>query len=158
MTTTLWILIAAQVAMGGFDTFFHHEGTERLAWRPGQRVELRLHGVRNLAYALLFAVFGWVEPGGLLAVAVLALLAAELFITLWDFVEEDRTRQLPASERVTHTLLALNYGAILALLVPVLAEWTARPTGLEPATHGLLTVLCTLASAGTLLTGIRDLV
>ena len=64
MTDTLWILVAAQIAMGGFDTLFHHEGTERLAWRPSQRRELKLHGVRNIAYALLFATLGWAEPGG----------------------------------------------------------------------------------------------
>ena len=45
----LWTLITCQIAMGGFDTLFHHEGTERLAWRPSQKQELRLHGVRNLS-------------------------------------------------------------------------------------------------------------
>jgi uncharacterized protein len=37
MTSLLWILIAIQIAMGVFDTFYHHELTERLAWRPSQR-------------------------------------------------------------------------------------------------------------------------
>ena len=91
MTSILWVLIAAQIAMGGFDTLFHHEGTERLAWRPGAQRELRLHGVRNLVYAVLFALLGWTEPGGALAWMVLMLLGIELFITLWDFVEEDRS-------------------------------------------------------------------
>ena len=48
MTPLLWTLIAIQIAMGAFDTFYHHEMTERLAWRPSQRYELRLHGVRPL--------------------------------------------------------------------------------------------------------------
>lgn len=157
MTQTLWILIAAQIAMGGFDTFYHHEGTERLAWRPGQRRELRLHGVRNLAYALMFAVLGWAEPGGALALAFLALLAAELFITLWDFVEEDRTRRLPASERVTHALLSLNFGAILALIAPVLLAWAERPTGIGPAWHGWWSWTSLLASVGAFVFGLRDL-
>lgn len=157
MTLTLWLLIAAQVAMGGFDTLFHHEGTERLAWRPSQRRELQLHGVRNLLYALLFATLGWAEPGGALAAALIALLAAELVITLWDFIEEDRTRLLPASERVTHTLLALNYGAILALIAPVLIAWAARPTGVGPAYHGPWSWLCAFGAAATFLFGLRDL-
>jgi hypothetical protein len=104
----LWSLIAVQMALGAFDTLYHHELTERLAWRPSQRRELRLHGARNLAYAVLFAVLGWAEVRGVLALALLVLLAAELIITLMDFVEEDRSRKLPASERVTHALLALN--------------------------------------------------
>ena len=34
MTTLLWTLIAIQIAMAPFDTIYHHELTERLAWRP----------------------------------------------------------------------------------------------------------------------------
>lgn len=157
MTEMLWILVAAQIAMGGFDTLYHHEGTERLAWRRGQRRELRLHGVRNLAYALMFAVLGSAEPAGAAALAFLALLAAELFITLWDFVEEDRTRRLPASERVTHALLGLNYGAILALIGPILLEWAARPTGLGAVWNGPWSWMCVMAAIATLLFGLRDL-
>jgi uncharacterized membrane protein len=67
---------------------------------------------------VLFATLGWSEPRGLFAMALIALMAGELLITLWDFVEEDRSRHLPATERVLHTLLTLNYGVILALLVP----------------------------------------
>ena len=37
MTPLLWTLIAIQIVMGVFDTFYHHEFTERLAWRPSQR-------------------------------------------------------------------------------------------------------------------------
>ena len=157
MTGTLWILIAAQIAMGGFDTLFHHEGTERLAWRPGAQRELGLHGVRNLVYAMLFATLAWAEPGGLFAAMFMFLLAVELLITLWDFVEEDRSRKLPASERVTHTLLALNYGAILMLIVPVLLDWAGRPTELAAAWHSWWTWMSTFAAAGTFLFGLRDL-
>ena len=157
ISTLLWTLVAVQIALGAFDTLFHHELTERLAWRPSQRRELQLHGVRNLFYALLFLLLGWGEPGGLAAMAVLAVLAGELLITLADFVEEDRSRRLPASERVTHTLLALNYGAILTLLVPVLLAWSGRATGLEPAFHGWWSAMASVAAAGVALFGLRDL-
>ena len=157
MTASLWILITLQIAMGAFDTLFHHEGTERLAWRPSQRRELKLHGVRNLLYAVMFATFGFAEPHGLLAVASIGLLGTELVITLWDFVEEDRSRKLPASERVTHTMLTLNYGAILALLAPPLLGWAALPTALAPAWHGPWSWLCAAAAAGTFVAGVRDL-
>src|SRR5260370_34340616 len=98
----LWTLIAIQIAMGAFDTFYHHEMTERLAWRPSQRHELQLHGVRNMLYAALFLVLGWLEIHGLLAVAVIVGLVAEVVITLMDFVEEDINRKLSASERIKH--------------------------------------------------------
>lgn len=157
MTDLLWTLVTLQIAMGAFDTLFHHELTEHLPWRPSQKTELRLHGVRNLLYAALFLLIATAEPGGLLAMAIMALLAVELVITLIDFVEEDRTRRLPASERVTHTLLALNYGAILTLLAPLLVAWSGQPTGLAPVTHGWWSLMAGAAAAGVFVFGLRDL-
>jgi uncharacterized protein (TIGR01777 family) len=157
MTDLLWILLALQIAMGAFDTLFHHELTERLAWKPSQKSELRLHGVRNLIYAALFLLIGWSEPKGWLSVAILILLAVEVIITLTDFVEEDRTRRLPASERITHTLLALNYGAILTLLAPLLLRWSGEPAGLVAVSHGLWSWMASAAAAGVFVFGLRDL-
>jgi len=153
----LWMLILVQIAFGAFDTLYHHEATERLAWRASQRTELALHGVRNLFYAAIFLTLGWSEPTGALAMALIALLGIEIVITLWDFVEEDRSRRLPASERVLHTLLALNYGAILALLAPALMAWASEPTGLRGAGHGLMSWVCAAAALGVTIFGARDL-
>jgi len=158
MTTLLWVALAAQTLMGAFDTIWHHEGVERLAWRPSQARELRLHGVRNMIYALLFGLIGWSEPHGVAAWMLIALLFVERFITLWDFVEEDRTRHLPASERVTHTLLTLNYGVILAMLVPLLLGWAALRGAVIPAYRGAWSWLAALAAAGVAISGLRDLV
>lgn len=157
MTDVLWITVFAQMMMGAFDTIYHHEGTERLAWRASQRVELALHGMRNLAYAVMFTVLGWFEPKGVWAGALMALLAGELFITLWDFVEEDRTRHLPATERVTHTLLTLNYGVILAMLVPWLVGLAGDATDLAPAYYGVMSWFCAIAALGVIVAGLRDL-
>ena len=156
MTLLLWILVAIQVAMGAFDTLYHHELTERLAWRTSQRHELLLHSIRNFFYAALFLVLGWLEVFGLLAMMVMAVLAAEVVITLMDFVEEDLSRKLPASERINHTLLALNYGAILALLLPVLISWAREPTGVRLADHGWLGIAAAVCAAGVAIFGLRD--
>src|SRR6185437_12580134 len=157
ISQTLWTLIAVQIALGAFDTLYHHELTERLAWRPSQRRELKLHGSRNLIYGALFLTLGWSEPHGALAMAVVAFLVVEVVITLWDFVEEDLTRKLPATERVTHTLLALNYGAILTLLLPVLFGWAGAATALVPAHYGLWSWFAGAAALGVALFGLRDL-
>ncbi|MGJ4973157.1 MULTISPECIES: TIGR01777 family oxidoreductase [unclassified Bradyrhizobium] len=156
MTPLLWSLIALQIVMGVFDTVYHHEFTERLAWRPSQLGELKLHGVRNMLYALLFAVIGWCEVHGLFAILVLAVLVAEIGITLTDFVEEDLTRKLPPSERVNHTLLAINYGAILMLLVPLLIGWAMQPSAIVLAFAGLLSWIAAAAAVGAALCGLRD--
>ncbi len=157
MTKTLWTFLLLQIALGLFDTVAHHEGSERLAWRPGSRRELQLHGMRNLLYAVMFIALGWYQPRGMWALALAALLVTELFITLWDFVEEDRSRKLPASERVTHTLLTLNYGVILALLAPLITAWAREPSGLVRADYGWLSWVCALAAVGVVVSGLRDL-
>ena len=156
MTNLLWTLISVQIVMGVFDTFYHHELTERLAWRPSQRYELKLHGVRNMMYAFLFLVLGWLEVHGVFAIAIIAVLVAEIVITLMDFVEEDMSRKLPASERINHTLLAINYGAILVLLLPVLIAWAMQPTGIKSAYTGWLSIVAAAATVGAALCGVRD--
>jgi uncharacterized protein len=156
MTPLLWGLIAVQIAMGVFDTFYHHEFTERLAWRPSQRYELKLHGVRNLLYAFLFLVLGWLEVHGLFAVVIIAVLVIEVVITLMDFLEEDMSRKLPASERINHTLLAINYGAILMLLLPVLFGWAMQPTAIKSAYAGWLSIIAAASAVGAALCGVRD--
>lgn len=153
----LWVLIALQIAMGGFDIVVHHEITERLAWKPNAGQELRLHAMRNAFYAVLFGLFGWLQPTGWLAALLIAVLVAEIVITLWDFVEEDRTRKLPPTERVLHTLLAINYGAILALALPALVGWAGAPTGLVPVDYGLGSWIMTVAAIGCVGFALRDL-
>ncbi len=156
-SSALWTLIAIQVAMGAFDTLYHHELTERLPWRTSQQHELKLHAVRNLLYVALFLALGFLELHGIWAWLVIAVLGTEVVITLMDFVEEDLSRKLPASERINHTLLALNYGAILAFLLPVLIGWAGQPFAIVPIFYGYWSVLAALAALGVLLFGLRDM-
>jgi uncharacterized protein (TIGR01777 family) len=88
---------------------------------------------------------------------VIAVLAAEVVITLMDFVEEDMSRKLPASERINHTLLALNYGAILVLLLPVLIEWAGQATSVKPVSYGFWSIMAAASAVGVGLFGLRDL-
>jgi hypothetical protein len=144
----LLILMTLQGCMGAFDTLYHHEFTERLPWKPEAGRELFIHGLRNLFYGLIFASLGWVAWGGPLAGIFAAMLLGEIGLTLWDFVIEDRTRALPASERITHTILAINYGAVLACLAPELLRWAAMPAGFHAESHGLWSWVMTLFAAG----------
>jgi uncharacterized protein (TIGR01777 family) len=152
----LWTLVALQLAMGAFDIIYHHEITERLAWRRSQHHELALHGVRDGLYAVLFVALGWSEVHGVWAILLIAVLIAEIVITLMDFVEEDLTRKLPASERIAHTLMALNYGAIVVLVLPILIGWAAMPTAIVPAWYGAATVVASFAAVCIVFSGARD--
>ena len=136
MTLTLWIILALQMVMGAIDTLYHHEFTERLAWRGSQAGELKLHAIRNIAYAVAFTVLALFQPGGAFAIGLMILLIAEVGVTLRDFAEEDLTRKLPVTERLLHTLMTANYGVVLALLVPVLIGWSQGATTLSPVWYG----------------------
>ena len=156
MTTLLWALLLIQIVMGAFDSIYHHELTERLPWRPSQERELTLHAARNLLYAAVFIMIGWFETHGVWAFALTTILVIEVIITLIDFVEEDLSRALPASERINHTLLAVNYGAILCLLTPQLLEWSRDATALKPAFYGFWSVLMAASATGVIVSGLRD--
>lgn len=150
------IMLLAQGLLGAFDTLYHHEFTERLAWRYNADKELAIHGIRNIFYAILFLSLGWLEWHGLWAIALLSILMLEIILTLWDFVIEDQTRLLPASERITHTILAINYGAIIAVFIPFWNAWLAQPTGFEFVQYGIFSWLMTLFGSGVLIWAFFD--
>ena len=152
----LAVLLVTQIALGGLDSLWHHELGERLPGRREARVELALHSGRELCYALLFAGLAWWEWHGAWTVAVAVLLAAEVCVTLADFIVEDRTRRLPGLERVLHTVLAMNFGALLAALAPTLLAWTRLPTGVTRVDHGIASWLLTAAAAGVLAWSVRN--
>ena len=149
-------LMAAQGCLGGFDTLYHHELTIALPQRTGARRELAIHGLRALIYSLLFVgLSAWVWQG-LWALVLFAAFAIETMLTLWDFVVEDQTRLLPASERITHTLLAINAGAFIVLLALDAGNAWAMPSALLWQPHGLLSVFLGLCGLGVGISGLRD--
>ena len=150
-------LLIVQVILGAFDTIYHHELKEQLPYRAGAAPELRIHGIRALLYAVVTAGLAAFEWNGWLALAFGVLFATEIVLTLWDFVVEDRTRKLPSTERITHTLLAVNGGAFLLVLLDTLASWWAHPAALIAADHGWRGAFLGVACAGLIASGVRDL-
>ncbi|MET3132693.1 uncharacterized protein (TIGR01777 family) [Oxalobacteraceae bacterium GrIS 1.11] len=149
-------LMAAQACLGAYDTLYHHELTQALPRRPTAALELAIHSLRSLIYSALFiGLSAWAWHGAW-ALALIGIFCVEIALTLWDFVVEDRTRLLPATERVTHTVLALNGGAFLALLALNTPAWLAAPTALAWQPSGWLGVFLVLCGVGVGLSGIRD--
>jgi uncharacterized protein (TIGR01777 family) len=153
---TVLFLLSIQGFIGAYDSIYHHDFKERLSLKPSAKNELRIHSIRSSLYSVLFLSFGWVEWHGLLAIAFIAILIVELILTLWDFIEEDRSRLLPSTERVTHTLLALNFGAILALFAPDLLRWLTLPTGWHITNHGIYSWIITVYGVGVIPFAIRE--
>ena len=150
-------LLVLQGALGAIDTLYNHELVAKLARQPHARRELALHAAREAGYAALFLGFAWFAWQGALAALIGMLLAAELAITVTDELEENRIRVLPRGERALHVFLTLNYGAILALIVPLLLDWGANPTELAPAHHGWMSWALTLFAISSAAWSLRDM-
>ena len=134
MRTALYLLFLLAI-LGGADTLSYHEFRARLPAMGGQmRSELQLHALRDFIYAVLFSTIPWIAWQGALAVALAALLLAEVVLTLWDFVVEDWVPKslggLYPGERIMHAVMSILYGAMLAYLFPVLRHWWAAATQL----------------------------
>src|ERR1041384_6617790 len=102
-------------AMGALDTFYYHEWKLRLPETPTARRELRLHASRDFAYAIVFGSLAWTTWNGVFIWPFACILLFEIVVTLTDFIEEDRTRKLPAGERIMHAVMGIAYGALSAL-------------------------------------------
>ena len=157
MKAAIWLLLL-QASLGAFDTLYYHEYRLKLARSARAGVELRLHAARDFAYAIIIGSLGFLTWQGALAWILLALLLVEIGITLWDFIEEDRIRRLPAGERAMHAVMGIVYGAFLAFLIPQMIEWSTLPTGFGSSYHGFPAWMLLVLAAGVLASGIRDLI
>ena len=164
MTIALWLL-AIQGVIGAFDTLYYHEWRAQLPAR-GRRAasELKLHAGRDLFYGVLFGTLPWLAWHGGWVVMLVGVLVAEIVLTLTDFIAEITVRRdlgdVYGGERVTHAIMGILYGAMIANLIPTLIDWWRLPTAIQaavtPVPRALVTALLAMA-AGVLLSGVRDL-
>jgi uncharacterized protein len=152
----VFALIITQALLGAVDNLWHHEITERLPAKRSAAVELVLHSARELIYAFVFVGLAWLRWQGLWAALIAIVMLIEVAVTLMDFVVEDKTRQLPPFERVLHTLLALNFGAVLAMLGPVLGQWWSLPSAVIPVYYGSISWVFTVFGAGVFAWSLRN--
>jgi hypothetical protein len=163
--TVVLVLLALQGLIGAFDTFYFHEWRARLPALGAQSApELKLHAWRSFLYAGIFAGLPLLEWHGLWTIVLAAVLIAEIVFTMWDFVIEIAVRKplgdVYGGERITHAIMGIVYGGMLAFLIPVLLDWWGRPTALvmRPVGDlGLLEGALLLMAVGVFLSGARDL-
>ena len=149
-------LLVLHGVLGGLDVLLNHELAERLPYRPGAGLEEALHAAREALFASLFIGLAWFEWHGAAAWCIVAIIAAELCVSTWDSVLEDRTRRLPTLERILHIALLINFGAYVTLLSPILVNWHAGPTAVFPVWNGWQTVVLTLLGLAAVAWCIRD--
>ena len=97
-------------------------------------------------------------------VVILGVLAAEIVLTLWDFVVESMVRKplgdVYPGERVTHAVMGILYGGMLVFLLSTLHDWWLLPTELSSTDLTLPALLkwsLVFMGIGVFLSGIRDL-
>jgi len=164
MNIALWLL-AIQGVIGAFDTLYYHEWRARLPARGKEAVrELELHAARDFFYAVLFATLPFIAWQGMWALVLAGVFVAEIVLTLTDFVVEIAVRKrlgdVYGGERVTHAVMGILYGAMIANLIPSLVRWWARPTALAADysdVPGFLRASLVVMAAGVFASGVRDL-
>ncbi|HJR60047.1 MAG TPA: hypothetical protein VJ813_11630 [Vicinamibacterales bacterium] len=164
MIVALWLL-AAQGLIGAFDTLYYHEWRARLPAQGAQSApELKLHAARDFFYAVLFATLPWLAWRGRWVLVLAGVLIAEIILTLRDFVVEITVRKpigdVYAGERVTHAVMGILYGAMIAGLTPAMIRWWSLPTGLVMAPPDIPDALrwgLVMMAAGVSGSGLRDL-
>ena len=95
---------------------------------------------------------------------LVAVIGIEIILTLWDFVVEIAVRKpfgdVYAGERVTHAVMGIVYGAMVACLIPVMWRWWSLQTALvaeRAAVPAPLVAALLVMAAGVFLSGLRDL-
>jgi hypothetical protein len=93
-----------------------------------------------------------------------AILMAEIVFTMWDFVVEIAVRKplgdVYGGERITHAIMGIVYGGMLAFLVPIMWAWWMEPTALVArplAALSPLDWLLLVMALGVFVSGARDL-
>lgn len=156
MEIVIYILIF-QGFLGGYDVLWNHEFKEKLPTKPTAALEQKIHGVRELFYAVVFIGLAWLSWNGIWAWVLFGVIAIEIVLTAWDFVTEDKTRTLSPTERVTHLVLSMTGGAYVALLIPTLIEWSHFPSELAGVEYGVRSWILTVLGVGVFVWGVRDL-
>ncbi|MBA2257811.1 MAG: hypothetical protein H0W18_02865 [Acidobacteria bacterium] len=164
MIVALWLL-AVQGVIGAFDTLYYHEWRAQLPARGEQSAsELKLHAARDFFYAVLFSTLPWLAWHGRWVLVLVGVLIAKIILTLTDFVVEITARKalgdVYAGERVTHAIMGILYGAMVACLIPVLIRWWQLPTALlmtAPDIPDALRWGLVIMAAGVSASGLRDL-
>ena len=164
MSVALWLL-AIQGIIGAFDTLYYHEWRARLpALGAAAASELKLHAARDFFYAVLFGTLPWLAWHGRWVLLLVGVLIAEIALTLTDFVVEITVRKplgdVYGGERITHAVMGILYGAMIASLIPTLIGWWKLPSALIVASADLPDVLTwglVTMAVGVAASGIRDL-
>lgn len=161
MLTATWLLLLMGL-LGATDIALFHARAHRLRHHAPARAELITHALRGPTYCLLFAVVPNATFAGGWFLALLAVLAFDLAISIADFWLEPDSRRalggLPRGEYLLHVVLAMLFGALVAAVLYESADTWNAPTQLawSDAVPAWLRLLLGAMSVGVLASGLQD--
>jgi hypothetical protein len=138
MIVATWLLFVLG-GLGATDILLFHTIAQSIRRHPAARQELITHSLRGPTYAALFVLVPNCVMQGAWFWVLVALLAVDLAISVWDFAIERESRAffggLPTGEYVLHVFIAIVFGALITAVLFEAAPWASAPTRLawEPA-------------------------
>lgn len=162
MIVATYLLLAVGI-LGATDIALFHSASHGIRSHPDSRLELVTHGFRGPTYATLFVIVPNFALHGTFFWALVALLIADVGISIWDFSLERRSRRflggLPSGEYVLHVLIAMVFGAMVAAVFFEAGAWARMPTRLSFLSNGVPTpvrALLAVMAVMVLVSGIQD--
>ena len=161
---TATALLLAIGLLGALDVFAYHTALQRIRTLPSARTELVAHALRGPTYALLFVAIPNFALHGAWCVALIALLAIDAGISVFDFAVERESRApvggLPTGEYILHSVIAGLFGAFCFAVAGVAGEWLSQPTAIvaAPAAPAPLRALLGVMAVGVAVSGLQDAV
>ncbi len=155
-------LLVAIGFLGAFDIWRFHTREHDLRSLRSARVELISHSLRGPTYAILFLAVPNLAMHGAWFVSLLALLAFDVVISIFDFAVERKSRApvggLPTGEYLIHSIIAILFGAFCAFVWVGGRAWLDEPTALtlEPAVSDRTRALLAVMAVGVLVSGVLD--
>jgi len=100
--------------IGSLDEFFFHHKTLKLLSRKQSFKENILHNLRSLIYSVIFLSVANFKLQGNFSLVMLLILCFDLTVSIWDILEEPRSRidlnGLTAKEYLLHMILSFSLG------------------------------------------------
>ena len=149
--------------LGAADIALFHSVAHGIRSHPDSVAELVTHSLRGPTYATLFLFIPNFEMHGLFAWCLMALLAFDVGISIWDFSLEQGSRRLlgglPSGEYVLHMVMAIVFGALVATIACFGQHWFAAHTRLVYRPAAVPTVLrfaLAIMAVAVFVSGIQD--
>jgi len=149
--------------LGAADIVFFHSISHGIRNHPNSRHELISHSLRGPTYGALFILIPNFAMFGSFYWILFGLLIFDFGISIWDFSIERESRRflggLPTGEYLLHIMIAMLFGAFVAMVFLSTKEWCTMTTQVifQPVkVHYSLRITLTIMAVLVIISGFQD--